>query len=151
MFDRMMVIQEAKSWINTPYIKMGRVKGAGADCFSWISETFIACGIMTREQMPTYGHDWWAHTDMEHYIFRVARFATKIAELAPYKNADIKPATVILARLAGSKVYNHGALVTKWPRAIHAIQPCVAEIDVTRNEYWIGKRIAVFDPWRKQE
>jgi GH24 family phage-related lysozyme (muramidase) len=34
-------------------------------------------------------------------------------------------------RLARSKVYNHGAIVTAWPKVIHGIQSQVDEINAT--------------------
>lgn len=38
-------INEAKSWIGTPYKDMGIVKGFGADCAGFIIGTFLNCGI----------------------------------------------------------------------------------------------------------
>ena len=52
----------------------------------------------------------------------------------------------MLTRLARSKVYNHGAIVTAWPKVIHAIAPRVEEIDASTNPLWAYRAVAVFTP-----
>ena len=45
---RQQVVAEALSWIGTPYIKNGRVKGVGADCATILFCVYRNCGLVPR-------------------------------------------------------------------------------------------------------
>lgn len=144
------VVEEARSWIPTPYKKMAHVKHAGADCFTFIAEVMIACMLMTREQLPQYGYDWFAHTSTEHYMFKLMRFATRIGDSKPFKNLAVEPGNILLSRVASTKVFNHGGIVTAWPKIIHCMGgEGVAEVSATTHWAWSDKKVAIFDPFAK--
>lgn len=149
--SRRSVVDEARSWLNTPYVLRGRVKGAGCDCFTFIAETMIATKMFRPDDLPVYAGDWFCHITEERYLFMLMRYATKTFEGQAFANSPIEPGNVVSVHAAGvdSRVYNHGAIVTKWPMGIHSIDPCVQEIDLSRDPMWAWQQVKVFDPWRK--
>jgi cell wall-associated NlpC family hydrolase len=151
MASRERVVAEARTWIGTPYHLGGRVKGAGCDCYTFIAETMTVCEIIRGETLPIYAGDWWAHISDEQYLRRLMRYATKVFEGVGYGNTDVKPGNILAVRAAGtqSRVFNHGAIVTNWPKAIHSVDEGVEECDVTSHHMWSFQPIRVFDPWEK--
>lgn len=141
------VVQEAGTWLNTPYHLRACVKGAGCDCFTWIAATMVKAELMEAEELPPYQQDWWCHITDEQYIKRLARFATKVFEGMGTQTAAIRPGCVVATRAANSRIFNHGAIVTSWPLAIHAIDPKVAQINTLFHPMWANQFIEAFDPW----
>jgi cell wall-associated NlpC family hydrolase len=148
---REQVVLEARSWKGTPYRLGQGLKGAGVDCARIIAEVFIACGIWQREDFGVFSHDWFQHTREEKYMFRLLRRATKTMEGASYVSTLADPGNIVLSKVAGSKVYNHGGIVTKWPYVIQAVFPDVNEVNVTSDPLWCPQQVVIFDPFRKPE
>lgn len=143
--ERARIVTCARSMIGTPYVLHGTVKGAGLDCGStlWLAAT--ECGLITGA-LPTFSGDWWAHVENEKYLRSVMRFARQLGkESRLYRDSKIKPGCFLLAKAAGSRVYNHGGIVTEWPLVVHAIQPQVAEVNALTDVLWANREIAVFD------
>jgi hypothetical protein len=68
-------------------------------------------------------------------------------EATAYRSLELAPGNLVLTSVARSKLYNHGGVITAWPRLVHAIAPAVVEIDASRDPLWSFRRIAVFDPF----
>jgi hypothetical protein len=142
---RAALVAEARSWIGTPYIIRGRVKGAGCDCGSFLMSAAVASGMMTDEDLEVYSIDCWAHWDDEKYLKRVMLHTAQVLEGVAYRSAPILPGSLVLTRAAGCKFYNHGGIVTEWPRLVHAVNPCVEEADATAHHLWAYRQVAAFD------
>ena len=142
---RAQIVAEARSWVGTPYIVRGRVKGAGCDCGSLLMQIAVNCGLMTNEELEVYSVDCWAHWRDERYLAHVMKHTRKVLESIAYRSTKILPGSLILTRAAGSKHLNHGAIVTAWPLIIHAVSPCVEEVDVTTHHLWAYRPIEVFE------
>jgi cell wall-associated NlpC family hydrolase len=141
------IVQEARSWIGTPYHLGARVKGAGCDCATFLAEVLIACGVAEREDLGVYSHDWFQHAESERYMLRLLRHAEKVLETVAYRSVEAQPGDVVLTKAVGSHVFNHGGLVLeKWPNVVHAVDPCVEEIDASTHPLWAYQQIAVFRP-----
>ena len=141
------VVVEARSWVGTPYRLGGRVKGSGADCATLIYMTYLNCGLIPEQEIGIFSQDWWLHTPDEKYLFRIIRHAAKLAEAQCFPSLKLDAGNIILTKAAGSRVYNHGAIVTEWPMVVHALNPAVEEVNATRHPMWTCQGIAVFDPW----
>jgi cell wall-associated NlpC family hydrolase len=144
------VVQEARTWLGTPYQKMARVKGAGCDCGTLLLGIYQNMGLIADEDLETYGHDWWLHVKEEFYLRHVVRHALQIAERVFYRTDTIAPGNLALCRVRSFK-YNHGAIVTQWPLGVHAVYAGVKEVNLTTDPMWAYKEIALFDPWAKRE
>ncbi len=137
----------ARSWVGTPYHLKARIKGAGADCGTLLAEYLIECGLCERIDLGNYSHDWFCHTSNELYMLRLMRLARKTLEGIARPGLNAAPGSLALFRVAGSPVFNHGAIVTKWPFAVHAVYPKVEESDMSKHCLTAYKEVAFFDPW----
>ena len=146
------VAQEALSWLGTPYLPGGRVKGAGCDCGTLLIEVLLACGLLDKDEvdkeLQELGYlscDWFHNTNSEKYFRKVIRFARKISEGRCYPTTQAPIGSIVLTKVASSHVWNHGGIVVKWPRIVHAVSPRVVEVDAARDWFWTGQEISVFD------
>ena len=144
--DRAAIVREARSWIGTPYRLGARVKGGGCDCATFIAEVLIACGLAQRQGLGVYSQDWFFHSSNERYLRGLLSHSAGMAETVAHRSASAQPGDIVLTRTANSKVFNHGAIVTAWPKVVHAIAPRVEETDASTNPLWTYRRIAVFTP-----
>jgi len=148
--SRESVIAEARSWIGTPYHDSGAmVKQAGCDCASFLYCVYHTMGFIPDEEIGVFSQDWFKHTTEEVYMRRVLRHAYKIVEKIAHASMEAKPGNIVLVKGPDSKIFNHGGVVTKWPRVIAAAHPRVAEVNATKDELWTYKLVMVFDPWEK--
>ena len=108
---RQRVVAEARSWLGTPYHHMGRVKGAGVDCLMLLAEVYEKAGVIGHLEVPFYPPDWNLHRDAERYLDGVKAHASEI-------EGPPGPGDVAVFRFG--RCYAHGAIVTAWPRLIHA-------------------------------
>lgn len=141
---RAALVAEARSWIGTKYHLGAHIKGAGCDCATLLVECAVACGLAEREELGVYSHDWFCHTKEERYLLRALRHTKSIMEAVAYRSTRIEPGNYVLTKV-GSKIYNHGGIVTAWPKIIHAVHPAVEEIDASRHPMWSMHEIVVFD------
>ena len=150
MTDREKVIQEALSWLKTPYRLGGRIKSVGCDCATFILCVMVNCGVFTDERLGHYAQDWWRHTTDDNYVMSVLRHAPKVAEAICYRTVDVQPGNIVLVKAAGSRVRNHGAIVIDYPTAVHSIHPCVSKTDLSTDPMWAYHEIQIFDPFMKE-
>lgn len=109
-FLRQAVVREAESWIGTPFHHGARVKGAGVDCLMLLAEVYERAGVSARIEPPFYVPDWHLHRDAERYMEGLLHYARPVDTPAP---GDI-------ALFRFGRTFSHGAIVTCWPRLIHA-------------------------------
>jgi NlpC/P60 family putative phage cell wall peptidase len=110
------VVGEAKSWIGTPFHHAARIKGIGVDCLMLLAEVYEHAGIIGHIDPPFYVPDWHLHRDAERYLEGLVRYAHEIA--GPPQGSGPQPGDIALFRFG--RTFSHGAIVTLWPRLIHA-------------------------------
>jgi NlpC/P60 family putative phage cell wall peptidase len=108
---RQAVINEAVSWIGTPFHHAARVKGAGVDCLMLLAEVYERAGVASHIEPPFYVPDWHLHRDAERYLEGLLRYARSVA--GPPRPGDV-------ALFKFGRTFSHGAIVTEWPQVIHA-------------------------------
>ncbi len=145
------VVAEAFTWIGTPFHIGGRVKGAGVDCGQLLYCVYHACGLIPEEEAGLFAGDWFCHTTEERYQFRMFRHAYKIVEGRAYGSLAAKPGSAVLVKAAGSDLYNHGGIVVRWPRVIHAGCEVVEEVDAMYDPLWAFNVVMHFDLWPEDE
>jgi cell wall-associated NlpC family hydrolase len=152
------IVAEARSWLGTRYQRGGMIKcdpgkpwTGGVDCATLLYCIYRACGLMDEDPKAQqfFSDDWFFNTKEEHYFSAVLRHIPKFLEGWAFPTTKALPGSLVLSKCVGSKVFNHGGIVTAWPRVIHAAE-LVTEIDITHDPLWQGRPIAIFDPLSKE-
>jgi cell wall-associated NlpC family hydrolase len=138
---RKAIVAEAKTWVGTPYISNGLVKGprGGTDCAMLLIGVYGNVGLIPKEFDPRpYPPQWHVHRNEEKYLTYVLGFVKEIE--GPPKPGD-------LAMFKVGLVFAHGAIVTDWPNVIHALgNDQVVPEDISKST--IGKRALARVPQR---
>jgi NlpC/P60 family putative phage cell wall peptidase len=108
---RAAVVTEAKSWIGTPFHHEACVKGAGVDCLMLLKGVYTEAGVVRSLKIPHYSADWHLHQNAERYMEGLLRYAREI-------DGPPEPGDIALFRFG--RTFSHGAIVTAWPRLVHA-------------------------------
>lgn len=108
---RAALIAEAEKWIGTPYHHMGRVKGAGVDCLTFLVEVYERAGIVGHHEIPFYRPDFMLHQSAETYLEGLLQYGREVAAPLP---GDV-------ALFKWGRIYAHAGLVTDWPWMLHAM------------------------------
>lgn len=66
--QRAAVVNEAMSWLGTPYHHHARVKGVGVDCAQILIAVYSSLGLAPGIDPGHYAHDWHLHQREEVYI-----------------------------------------------------------------------------------
>ena len=152
--DRSAAVLVARSFVGTPYVLGGRLKGAGVDCATLLGLYLVEIRVAPPDLwsgLKLYSHDWFLHDSNERYLRGLMRFGFLAAEALCRADAQAQPGDLALFRSVGSKVFNHGAVVTQWPRGIHAESNGVREVNLTQHRLTAYKPMEVFDPFAKME
>jgi cell wall-associated NlpC family hydrolase len=104
------VVNEAKSWLGTPYHHMAHVKGAGVDCGQLLVEVFHAVGLAPRIDLGQYPSDWHFHRSDEQYLKWINQYCKK--------TDNPKKGDIVLFKFG--RCISHGAIITDMPYVIHA-------------------------------
>lgn len=104
------VLEEARTWLGTPYRHMGMLKGVGVDCAMLPVAIFCGLGIVPQFDPRPYPHDWMLHRSDERYLGWVQRFADRFD--AP------EPGDLALYRVG--RCVAHGGIVETPETMIHA-------------------------------
>jgi len=152
---RLRTVAEARSWISTPYHIGGRTKGAGCDCGSClycilVNSRAIDPDAELEEFFSHVSAGAWAHWTDDQYLFRMRRHAVELMRRTAVAGADLLPGNLILCKAFGANFYNHGGIVTDWPKIIHCISPRVGETSALWHPAWATREIAVFDPFARR-
>lgn len=105
------VLEEANSWLGTPFHHEARIKGGGVDCGQFLLEVYERVGIIPHVDVPHYPPDFHLHKDREWYSEIVRTYAEEFRGIP-------EPADIALYKIG--RVYSHGAIVVGWPMIIHA-------------------------------
>jgi cell wall-associated NlpC family hydrolase len=108
--QRQEVIAEAMTWLRTPYHHAARIKGAGVDCLMLLAEVYEGIGLIEKQEIPYYPHDFMFHRSEETYLDGMMRLG--------YEVETPQPGDVALWKFG--RVFSHAAIVIKWPEIIHA-------------------------------
>lgn len=135
-FERQQVVDEAMTWIGTPFANRAQIKGAGIDCANLLVASFAS---VERVTVPDYPSDWFLHSDRERLLEVVVPLCVKVST----------PAIGDIALFHFGRAVSHGGIVVGLDplMMIHAFRPSkgvrVDEIGVGSG---LSTRLAGF--WR---
>jgi len=72
------IIEEARTWLGTPWHHAARIKGVGVDCVNFIVGVYSACGLMPAITLDYYPRDWNLHRDEPRFIRGLKEYADEI-------------------------------------------------------------------------
>lgn len=107
---RARIIEEAKTWLRTPWHHAARVKGSGVDCGQLIIGVYINAGLVEHFETGGYPADWMLHQSEERYLGWVEKYLDPV---------DVPQPGDVAAWRYGH-CFSHGAIVVDWPTIIHA-------------------------------
>lgn len=110
---RRAIVEEAKTWLGTPYVPEARVKGAGTDCGMFILQTFENVGLIEHIEIPHYPVDIACHCSDPMYLNWIEKYSKKV-------NREPLPGDVIVYKFPGSKVPHHAAICIDSEYIIHS-------------------------------
>jgi cell wall-associated NlpC family hydrolase len=106
--ERQAVVDEALSWLATPYHHHGRIKGpgGGVDCLMLLAEIFERTGLVDRVDPGNYARDWHLHRNEEAYMQGLMLYAVQRPEGELPLAGDI-------ALFRFGRTFSHGAIVVE--------------------------------------
>jgi cell wall-associated NlpC family hydrolase len=142
------VVEEARTWLGTPWHHNARVKGAGVDCAQLLIAVFRACGLAPEIRLGYYPPDWHMHRDEPRFLRELARYADPVYLHGAAIADVVRPGDVAMFNFGRHAA--HGAIVTAWPEVVHAYRD-VGQVTVSdvRADLALAGRLAGF--WRVRE
>jgi cell wall-associated NlpC family hydrolase len=136
--QRAAVIAEAKLWMTTPYRPHARVKGAGADCMTFIAAVAESAGLISGFEPPKYSRQFGAHRSDETYLEGIMKFCREVEQPQP---GDI-------AIWKAGRTFSHAGIVIDWPIIIHAHAADGVIMDNVELSAWFhGRPCKFFSIW----
>lgn len=114
MIARQSVLDEARTWIGTPYQHQASAKGAGCDCLGLLRGVWRALYGQEPETAPPYTPDW-AERMGEETLHAAAR--RHLTEIDP---CDAAPGDVLLFRMDRDSPMKHAAILVEGEAIVHA-------------------------------
>ena len=110
---RQAVVREALSWVGTPYVQLGDVKGpAGAlDCSMLLVRTFVDAGVLSPFDPRPYPPNWHMHHSDERYLAWMQAVAVEVP--AP------QAGDIVIFRFG--MCFSHGGVLIDGQRVVHAL------------------------------
>jgi NlpC/P60 family putative phage cell wall peptidase len=125
-------IAEVRTWIDTPFMHAGRVKGIGVDCVGILACSARTVGLMDYDNV-NYSP---ASVDSEFLISELQRFTD------PVPPEQRQPGDVLLFRVKGRPQHT-GVLVTP-STFIHAYQSAGKVCESELNAVWLRNLAGVY-------
>lgn len=131
---RSQVVEEAHTWLRTPYHHNQHVKGAGVDCVWLLIEVYKTIGVVPVDfETGFYTHDWFLHRREELYLEGVKKYAHPLPE-------DRKPLPGDIAMYKIGYTVSHGSIIVSPNLIIHAYRKAnqveIAEMDKELAPYF---------------
>lgn len=135
------VVDEAMTWLRTPFHHAGRIKGVGVDCAMLPLEVYSKVGLIPYvEKVEGYPLDWHLHRNEERYLQTVLCNAV---ETDTPQRGDF-----ILFQFG--RCYSHGAIVIDWPVLIHAYIGMGVILGRADEAPLDGRKFKAFTLWGKK-
>lgn len=108
---RKRIVEEAYSWLGTPYHHQAMVKGAGVDCAMILVAIYREAGLLPADFDPRpYPQDWHLHRDEERYLGWVLKVC--------HETGAPQPGDVVVWKFG--RTFSHGAVYVGDNKIIHS-------------------------------
>ena len=109
--QREAVIQEALTWLGTPYHHHGRLKGVGVDCGQSLCAIYEAAGVTASIDPGTYSTAWHLHRSEELYVQWLERVGALRTDA---------PSAGDVALFRFGRTFSHGGVLVDRRTVLHA-------------------------------
>lgn len=135
--QRQAVVEEAMTWVGTPYHHLGDVKGAGVDCAMILIRVYVGLGFAPAFDPRPYPAQWYFHHDEERYLGWIKKYCDPIDIAHPGDIAVYKFGRCVA----------HGAIILSDDLMVHAYAPAgVVEVRERRAPLPHGKLHSLWSP-----
>lgn len=110
---RAKVVEEARTWIHTPYHHAADVKGHGVDCAMLLVAVYTTCKFVESVDPRPYPQFWYLHRDEERYLGWIEKFC--------HKTATAQTADIAVYRFG--RTASHASIIIDDDYMIHAYAP----------------------------
>lgn len=113
---RTKIVNEALSWVDTPYHHRAKVKGVGVDCAMLVLCVAYNCDLVSEEQIvnsPKYNVQWHIHNTEEKLIDILKDYGCVEIPIS-----DIAPGDIVAFQYG--RVTSHLGIVTGETQFVHA-------------------------------
>lgn len=136
---RKAIIDEALTWLDTPFLDKQTVKGMGCDCATFIHRVFVP-KFSPNVPLPDYAVQWFLNRSDELYLDMLHKCGLHEVP-KPTGQGDI-----FIVKFG--RTFAHGGIVLNWPRVIFA-NPRVRPPRVMINDYYdnpmfMGREVKFF-------
>lgn len=139
MKQRMAVVNEAMTWLTTPYHHRASIKRAGVDCAMILVEVYFNAGVVKKKPViEDYPPDFMLHRDDERYIGWLKKYG---------KETTVPRAGDVIVWQYG-RCFSHGAIVVDYPTIIHAYKKAgMVTLDSALSDDFEGREFKIFTFW----
>ena len=134
---RSQIVEEAKSWLDTPYLHQASTKGHGADCLGLVRGIWRSFYGEEPINTPAYSHDWIKKQGDTLLVSSLDKWMAR-------KSGDVLPAQVLLFRIEYNGAAQHLTIASGQDRFIHAYAGR-AVCESWYSRWWQRRLIAQFD------
>ena len=134
------IVENARLWLNTPYLHQASRRGAGCDCLGLLRGVWRECLGHEPEVIPAYTDDWSEASGREDLLSAAQRC------LIPANDQPMRPGDVLLFRMRLGEVAKHLGILTETApnlRFIHAYSGH-GVVETAISEPWRRKIAARF-------
>ncbi len=121
--ERQRVIEEARTWLGTPYHTNAALRGIGVDCIRFIQRCYVESGVVPDFEIPLYPAQWALHQKSELLLEGLLRYSHEVGAPGP---ADVAVFQI-------GHCWGHSSIVVEWPVLIHANPPGNCRLDDARR------------------
>lgn len=139
MIQREVVVNEAATWLGTPFHLNAHVKGAGVDCAWLLVMCYAAAGVPMPHELDIAQRNWHLHKDDERYITQISKWMHVVE--------TPKLGDTVLFKIG--RAYGHSAIVIQWPHVlVHVMEGDAVRVTDATQQPLAGKPYMFFSPWR---
>ena len=141
---RQQVIDEALTWIGTPFHEGVHIKGVGVSCGQLLIAVYGSLGFTVPREVGHFPIDWALHTREERYLDILSQFTREIGQ------QEIMPADIALYRVG--RVFCHSAIIVDWPSClIHAYDGGCHRVELVdgSKQPLASRKVRFFTPFPK--
>jgi len=131
------IIQEARTWLETPFQHQGRKKGVGVDCVGLVEQVGFSLGLAPADYVPVLN-----------YSQSPTEIMTKILNkyLKQISKNQITQGSILFFKTSPRALWGqHLGFYTRDNTLIHAYSPKNKVVEVTFSALWKKQLIAAYD------